>query len=417
MDLPDIHKTTIPKYQCPFPECTYETKDVKDELAAVLLSVHSTGTHSASPASAAPAATKVEKVRRPTVSAGGSSEEWSYFLTCWQDYVEATIVMGKDRVVQPLECCDEQLRKDLTRNTGDLLTNKTVDEVMAAIKKLAVREENTMVARVQLHNMKQDQDETIFSFGTRLHGQASICKFTIKCPTCEADVNFTENILRDVLTRCLADSEIQLDLLGDKNQDMALEEVFQFIEAKEAGKWSAGRLSDTLGANAARSQYRRGKQGELKQCKAANNNKPCTYCRRRGHGKNAPPKVRKTDCPAYGVLCDHCNRPNHFETVCRSKTKPRNQPPHPSGSSHGEAEGAVFDALGTATSLDQDRVSNIISLDHHLYNHLNDRWVRKASKHQPIITLTATVNPADYTALGYKPITAQPKTIRLSAIG
>ena len=124
----------------------------------------------------------------------------------------------------------------------------------------------------------------------------------------------------------------------------------------------------------------------------------------------------KTDCPAYGVLCDHCNRPNHLETVCRSKTKPRNQPPDPSGSSHGEAEGAVFDALCTATSLDQDWVSNIISLDHHLYNHLNDHWVRKASKPQPFITLTATVNPADYTALGYKPITVQPKTICLSAM-
>ena len=125
-----------------------------------MLSVHTTGTHTASPASAAPAAAKVAKVRRPTVSAAGSSEEWSYFLIRWQDYVEATKVTGKDRVVQLLECCDEQLCKDLTRNTGGSLTNKTVDEVMAAIKKLTVREENTMVARVQLHNMKKDQDET-----------------------------------------------------------------------------------------------------------------------------------------------------------------------------------------------------------------------------------------------------------------
>ena len=125
---------------------------------------------------------------------------------------------------------------------------------MAAIKKLAVREENTMVARVQLHNMKQDRDEAIHSFGARQCWQASVCKFTIKCPSCEADVNYTENILCDVLTCGLADGEIQLDLLGDKNQDMALEEVFQFVEAKEANKRSAGRPSDTLGANAARSQ-------------------------------------------------------------------------------------------------------------------------------------------------------------------
>lgn len=101
----------------------------------------------------------------------------------------------------------QTVTQDLTKNTSGSLTNKTVDEVMAAIKKLAVREENTMVARVQLHNMKQDQDKTISSFGACLRGQASVCKFTIKCPTCEADINYTENILCDVLTRRLADSE------------------------------------------------------------------------------------------------------------------------------------------------------------------------------------------------------------------
>ena len=42
--------------------------------------------------------------------------------------------------------------------------------------------------------------------------------------------------MHDVLTRGLTDSEIQLELLGERNQDMTLEEVFQFIETKEAGK-------------------------------------------------------------------------------------------------------------------------------------------------------------------------------------
>ena len=209
----------MPKHRCPYPECEYETEDVNDELAAVLLTVHSNGTHvqtTSQPATQATTA-KVEKVRRPTISSAGSSEEWSYFLTRWKDYVEATKLKGKDMVIQLLECCEEQLRKDLTRNAGGSLTSKSVDEVMAAIKKLAVRDENTMVARVQLHNMRQDRDETIRSFGARLRGQASVCKFLIKCPGCDADVNYTENILRDVVTRGLADSEIQLDLLGEKN--------------------------------------------------------------------------------------------------------------------------------------------------------------------------------------------------------
>ena len=234
------------KYKCPFPECTYETDEVTDALAAIMLSVHSQGTLAtpgvaATTPSVAPN-TKLEKVRRPTVLAAGSSEDWSYFLTHWDDYVATTNVTGKDKVIQLLECCDEQLRKDLTRNAGGSLTDKSATEVMEAIKKLAMREENTMVARVQLNNMRQDRDETIRSFGARLCGQASVCKFQVTCPGCSAEVYFTENVLRYVLTCGLADSEIQLDLLGDRNQDMSLEEVFQFIEAKEAGKRSAGRL-------------------------------------------------------------------------------------------------------------------------------------------------------------------------------
>lgn len=99
-----------------------------------------------------------------------------------------------------------------------------------------------MVTRVQLSDMKQDRDDAIRNFGARLRGQASVCKFTTACPSCNTAVNYTDNILRDILIKGLADNEIQLDLLGDKNQDMSLEEVFQFVEAKEAGKRSAGRL-------------------------------------------------------------------------------------------------------------------------------------------------------------------------------
>ena len=61
----------------------------------------------------------------------------------------------------------------------------------------------------------------------------------------DGDVKYTDAILRDVLTRGIADAEIQLDLLGDQKQDMPLKEVFQFVEAKEAGKRSASRLIDS----------------------------------------------------------------------------------------------------------------------------------------------------------------------------
>ena len=138
----------MPSVRCPIPDCDYVTDDLDAAIVAALITAHS-AVHTQNSHVAA----KVEKVKRPTVSTAGTSEEWQYFLSRWTDYVEATKLVGKDKVIQLLECCDEPLRKDFTRSAGGSLTNKTEKEVLAAIKRLAVREENTMVARVTLHNI------------------------------------------------------------------------------------------------------------------------------------------------------------------------------------------------------------------------------------------------------------------------
>ena len=168
----------MPAVECPIPGCGYVTAELDAAIVVELLKAHTTTHTTIQPAA------KVEKVKRPTIAAAGTSEEWNYFQVRWNDYVTATKITGKDKVVQLLECCDEPLRKDLTRSAGSALTDKSEEEVMAAIKQLAVREENTMVARVALHNMRQDREETVRSFGARLRGQAAICKFVMKCPGC-----------------------------------------------------------------------------------------------------------------------------------------------------------------------------------------------------------------------------------------
>ena len=64
-----------------------------------------------------------------------------------------------------------------------------------------------MVARVELHNMEQDTDEGVRSFGARIKSQASVCKHIISCPSCN----------HDVIVRGISDCEIQLDILSDHN--------------------------------------------------------------------------------------------------------------------------------------------------------------------------------------------------------
>jgi len=134
----------------------------------------------------------------------------------WDDYVRATKLSGADKVIQLLECCDEQLRRDLTQNMSGALTEKSEDDVLTAMRTLAVRKENVMVARVRLYSMKQDRGESVHAYGARLQGQARVCRYTQKCTNCDATIDYTEAILQDVLCQGLADVEIQLDLLESR---------------------------------------------------------------------------------------------------------------------------------------------------------------------------------------------------------
>ena len=181
-----------------------------------------------------------------------------------------------------------------TRSAGGILINKSEAVVLTAIRKLAVHEENFMVARATL--------PIVMSFGACLHGQAGICTFIMQCPGCTSDVNYIEAILWDTLTRGIAYPDIQLELLGNKNQDITLEEVLQFVEAKEAGKRSASRLLDSHAVEAAKSTYKKGKQMNVTDKLG-----PCSYCGKPGHGKGAPAQILRKECPAYGHRCQLCN--------------------------------------------------------------------------------------------------------------
>ena len=71
--------------------------------------------------------------------------------------MRATKLLGADNVIQLLKCCDEQQRMDLTRNTSGALTEKSEDDVLTAMRILAVREKNGMIARVRLYNIETRQ--------------------------------------------------------------------------------------------------------------------------------------------------------------------------------------------------------------------------------------------------------------------
>ena len=110
---------------------------------------------------------------------------------------------------------------------------------------------------------------------------------------------------------------------------MTLEETIQFIEAKETGKASASHLSNLHTTGAVRSTYKRSTnqiqpinrphRGEKQE---VIKNYTCSNCGKTDHSvKGKTMQDRKALCPAFGHTCTKCNKPNHWEKVCRSKQK------------------------------------------------------------------------------------------------
>ena len=134
---------------------------------------------------------------------------------------------------------------------------------------------------------------------------------------------------------------------------------------------------------------------------------PCSYCGKRGHGKNAPARLRRKECPAYGMVCSHCNKEHHFEGdfegVCRGKAKLNRI---------NEQGNAIFDTLCELTI--QHNMASI-SLDHHIYNQLLNKWLRRLSKSQPFIRLHIEIQKEDYEYFGFH-LSILPSTATIDAM-
>ena len=227
----------MPALDCPIDGCPWKSQNLEAEFAGVLNTALGGHLQHAHPPNSDTVA-KPEKLPRPTVSKGITTEEWGFFKSLWGTYKVATKLANRDACIQLLACCDPELRRDLYRMDNSI-EDKGVDAILDTMKSLCVRQENVMVSRLTLHNLRQDRDEGVRNFAARIRGQADVCKFTVRC-SCDPgmDVSFTDQMVRDVLIRGLSDLDIQQEILGNENQDLDLEHTISLIEAKEAGRRS-----------------------------------------------------------------------------------------------------------------------------------------------------------------------------------
>jgi hypothetical protein len=165
----------FPLRQCHIEGCGFVTPDDAEVIRATVMTHHLANTHWAT----APglAAQKRAKVNSPTLNFGASGEAYEYFISCWTVYKEMTGITGNVLRGQLLDCASEKLRFSMFQNKRDI-TTAMEDQILASMKKLAIKMETVMVSRNTLNRLTQEGDEGIQHFSARVKGLAKQCAFS-----------------------------------------------------------------------------------------------------------------------------------------------------------------------------------------------------------------------------------------------
>lgn len=311
--------------KCLAPGCEWVSQKCEEALAERLLTQHMTFLH---PVRGQPPTqqqrSKLEKVPRPVLKMGIGQDDLGFFKRKWEAYKRSCELTDlTDIRIQLVACCEEELERDMYRSLGSSISTATEAEIMAEMEKLSVLGQSNLVNIVALMSATQEREEKVRSYLARLRGLAGVCELAVQCTAvgCTEQVSYANQLILHALVRGLHDSETKEEILS-KTPELDLEGSIAFVEAREAGKRSAGYLE---GGSLASSQvnkvttYQQEKKENLvKQMENVDKSKRCIYCDRTGHGEKPSRQVREAKCPAFKVNCRKCQVKGHFEIVCKS---------------------------------------------------------------------------------------------------
>ena len=190
---------------------------------------------------------KPDKFPRPEIADPATDTDWQYFVSSWESYKRATNLTGQAAADQLWHCPAASLKKKVF-DSGTRPTD-TEQQILAGIKRLAVKAHNNMINIVDFQSLAQERDELVPQFGARINGAAAICDFTVQCE-CSKSISYSEAMQSFQLVRGLYEADIQEKILAEAaNKDLKLGDIMKLAEAIESGKQSSGVLSRAGGLN------------------------------------------------------------------------------------------------------------------------------------------------------------------------
>ena len=223
--------------ECQFTGCGFKVTNDSEKIALAMFESHML-THSQ----------PVRKLNlppmpRPEINQDITEEDWVCTNTEWtnyKSYLKSTCpTISDEEIVKQLhQCCEKGLGRLVIREQPDLLS-KNEEEVLKAIKKFAVAKVPICVRRTNLLATRQSSGQSIREFYANVKAAAAVCEFRVKCKQecCKnvvSLVDYTANVVKDVLLIGIADDEIRKDILSMQDLDTKSDqEVIDFAESKE----------------------------------------------------------------------------------------------------------------------------------------------------------------------------------------
>ena len=138
---------------CEYEGCDWVSVKAKVETCIQQLQIHTTARHTQPSKPSQGGLAKPEKAKRPELAAEMSDEDWAYFTSRWADYKKATALAGDEVVLQLMECCCEQLRRDHHRTfpKGEQGTVVTETDRLRELKQLCVRKNKNARHSIEAH--------------------------------------------------------------------------------------------------------------------------------------------------------------------------------------------------------------------------------------------------------------------------
>ena len=174
---------------------------------------------------------------------GVTIEECNIFLRRWTWFKDGSQIDDASAPSQLLQCAGPDLGDRLLTSDANI-ASKTVDQILTAMRSLAVIPVAASILRSELLQLRQDRDESCRTFAARARGKAEACAFFARCQqrcqcgqVCTGNVDYTDNVIRDILLNGIYDLDMRRHVLGTRDiVETPVNDVVALVEGKEMAR-------------------------------------------------------------------------------------------------------------------------------------------------------------------------------------